>query len=249
MRWLTAWRVLNMAWSEDEFRRIAEASLSETERALLVMLSFDEYSQSVSVSGITDVLERAGHAKINRSRLRAKLDRDSRCIKNGSGYRIRPTKRDLVHELATGLFLSRRPPLVSTWIDANLVCLGPNYVRDIVDQINATYSINCFDACSVMVRRLTETLLIEAFERNGAIDQITDAQGDLLTLKYLIEKAKITRAFTISRQTKNALPHLKDVGDWSAHNRRYLAKKSDLDRVHPNLRLVLADFGHLSGMN
>ncbi|MEP1420441.1 MAG: DUF4145 domain-containing protein [Erythrobacter sp.] len=141
-----------------------------------------------------------------------------------------------------------RPRPTSHWLDGEILSEAPKYIREVIDQINVTYAHSCFDACSVMVRRLVETLLVESFEAQKSLSEITNANGDLVTLKHLIERSQKTNCFTISRQTKNALPRLKDIGDWSAHNRRYLGKQSDLDRIQPALRLALSDLGHIAGM-
>jgi hypothetical protein len=42
---------------------------------------------------------------------------------------------------------------------------------------------------------------------------------------------------------------LKDVGDWSAHNRRHRARKSDIDAVAKHLRLACGDLLHLAGQD
>src|SRR5258706_4927786 len=42
-----------------------------------------------------------------------------------------------------------------------------HYLMMVVHQINTTYETACFDACAVMLRRLVESLIIEAFEAKG----------------------------------------------------------------------------------
>jgi len=41
------------------------------------------------------------------------------------------------------------------------------------------------------------------------------------------------------------LPEIKSLGDRSAHNRRYIAKKADVDKVIPGLRVLADDLLHL----
>ncbi len=237
-----------MAHDPTVLSAIAESELSEVERALAVLYTQDDYLQAMTVAEIATVIEQVGHATINRSRLGVRLAKDKRCSKISGGFRIRANQREQVAKLSARLLGPKKPRVRVSWLDPELVKNAPRYVGEIVDQINATYQMDCFDACSVMVRRLTETMLIETFEQQGALQEIVDANGELVSLKHLIERAKQTSAFTLSRQTKNALPALKDVGDWSAHNRRYLAKRSDLDRVQQSCRVSLADLGHLAGM-
>lgn len=64
-------------------------------------------------------------------------------------------------------------------------------------------------------------------------------------------KVRLTLAKTscnLSRNTKAALPRLRNVGDMSAHNRRYLAHKRDIDNLIPDLRVVSQELLILSGL-
>ena len=55
------------------------------------------------------------------------------------------------------------------------------YIERIVDQINGTYENGWYETCSVMVRRLLETLVIEAFEHHNIDKQIENASGGFST--------------------------------------------------------------------
>jgi hypothetical protein len=41
--------------------------------------------------------------------------------------------------------------------------------------MNGAYSAGWYDACAVMMRRLLETVIIEAFEQNGLDQKIKDS--------------------------------------------------------------------------
>src|SRR4030043_392005 len=86
------------------------------------------------------------------------------------------------------------------------------YIEGITHQINGTYSQGLYDACAVMIRRLVETLIIEVFENNNMVEKIKDTQGDFLSLKKLILKTLEETSWNLSRNTKAALPRLKDIG-------------------------------------
>jgi ribosomal protein L11 len=51
----------------------------------------------------------------------------------------------------------------------------------------------------------------------------------------------ILGAVHLSRNTKQALPRLKDVGDLSAHSRRYIAQRKDIDKLVQDLRVVVQE--------
>lgn len=123
----------------------------------------------------------------------------------------------------------------------------PHYVRKIVDQINASYISACYDACAVLIRRLLETLIIEAFERYRISELIKDNGGNFLSLDKLIAEAVTCSEWNLGRSTKQALPRLKDVGNLSAHSRRFIAHRSDIDKMKSELRIVTQELALLSG--
>lgn len=122
------------------------------------------------------------------------------------------------------------------------------YLEKIANQANGAYSQGWFDASAVMIRRLLETLIIEAFEKHGRANEIQNRDGDFLYLRDLIAKTIVCNAWNLSRNTKQALPHLKDVGDKSAHSRRFNAVRNDLDSVKKELRCVAEELLSLAGM-
>ncbi len=99
-----------------------------------------------------------------------------------------------------------------------------------------------------MIRRLLETLIIEAFEKHGRASEIQNSMGDFLYLRDLIAKTVACTAWSLSRNTKQALPKLKDVGDKSAHSRRFNAVLNDLDSIRGDVRVVAEELLSLSGM-
>jgi len=92
-----------------------------------------------------------------------------------------------------------------------------------------------------MIRRLVETLIIEVFESYGIAARIQNSSGDFLYLSELISKTLTESAWNLGRNTKTALPRLKDIGDQSAHSRRFVAHRSDIDRIIPDLRTVVQE--------
>jgi len=99
-----------------------------------------------------------------------------------------------------------------------------------------------------MVRRLLETLIIEAFEYHKIADKIKDGKGDFFFLSDLIRCTLSEPTWNLTRNTKNALPKLKDIGDKSAHSRRYHAVRNDLDKLLKEIRVVVQELIYLSGL-
>ena len=86
-----------------------------------------------------------------------------------------------------------------------------------------------------------ETLLIETFEHYSLASSVKNASGDFLYLADLTAAALREPAWNLGRKTKQALPRLKDVGDQSAHSRRFVAHREDIDRVQGDFRAVVQE--------
>src|SRR5664280_582284 len=112
------------------------------------------------------------------------------------------------------------------------------YIEKVVFQINQSYTVTCFDCCAVMIRRLIEVLIIEAFEHHGKGNAIKDKNGDYFRLDDLVRLTLAEPAWSLGRNTKQGLHALKQIGDLSAHSRRYNAKREYIDDITGNLRTV-----------
>jgi hypothetical protein len=114
-------------------------------------------------------------------------------------------------------------------------------LKKILWEINRTYASACYNSCAGMIRRLAESLLINAYEHHGLRAVIVDPNGDYLSFKDLITKACAQPEFRLTRETKRVLPDLKFFGDLAAHNRLSLVRKSDLDRLHNATRCAIEE--------
>ena len=158
--------------------------------------------------------------------------------------------RELVHELRTRKW--RSTPVEN--VADNLFPLSllaktrRGYLITIGRQMNGCFESGWYDACAVMMRRLLETSIIEAFEAKQIDGRIKTQQGDFFQLTALVVAALSETAWNLSRNTKQALPHLRDIGHISAHSRRFTAQKSDIERVQPYCRIAVEEFLHLAGL-
>ncbi len=122
------------------------------------------------------------------------------------------------------------------------------YIEKVSNQINGCYEMGWYDACAVMMRRLLETLIIEAFEKYSLEHKIKNSSGDYLFLRDLISRSLSESSWTLSRNTKSALPGLKDLGDKSAHGRRYVAHRQDIESVRGGFRSAIQEFVYLADL-
>lgn len=122
------------------------------------------------------------------------------------------------------------------------------YIERVVNQINGSYENGWYDACAVMLRRLLETLIIESFEHHSLSGTIKNASGDFFYLKDLIGLCLKETSWNLSRNCKQAMPKLKDIGDKSAHSRRYNAHRGDLAPLLDDIRVVVQELVYLAGL-
>jgi hypothetical protein len=115
------------------------------------------------------------------------------------------------------------------------------YIERIVYQVNGCYEYGWYDACAVMMRRLLETLIIEVFEHYNITSQIKNSSGDFLHLADLISATLSQPSWNLGRNTKQALPRMKSLGDQSAHSRRFVAHREDVDKMQTDFRTVVQE--------
>jgi|GEM_PF-439483 len=120
-----------------------------------------------------------------------------------------------------------------------------SHLVKIAVQACKSYDYQIFDGCAVLTRKLIEILIIETFERHGIDHKIKDANGYFFYLSDLIQKLLEETKWTIGRNAKQAIHSLKKMGDQSAHNRRYFAQPSDIEKIKDDLRIVLDELVHL----
>jgi hypothetical protein len=99
-----------------------------------------------------------------------------------------------------------------------------------------------------MIRRVLETLIIETFEHHSLATKIQNAEGDFLYLRDLIDKCLKESEWNLTRGCKQAMPRLKDIGDKSAHGRRFNAHRGDIDPLLADIRLVVQELVYLAGL-
>jgi hypothetical protein len=122
------------------------------------------------------------------------------------------------------------------------------YIEKITNQANGAYEMGWYDACAVMIRRLIETLIIESFEKANIADKIKNDKGDFFYLKELINALLNEKTWNLGRNCKQALPRLKDIGDKSAHSRRFNAQRGDIDPLLSDVRDVVQELIYLAGL-
>ena len=159
-------------------------------------------------------------------------------LKQKSGYALtKQSKEALAKELSMPVDM----PVSNALIDLSIIEGTPYYIKGIAKQMAQCYECGLYDATLVLMRKLLETLIIESFERFGIDNTIKDANGDFLYLSDLIPKYLSSPKWNASRNINKNIDKVKKYGDLSAHNRRFQAKKSDIDDFKFELRQVLQE--------
>ncbi|MDB5356649.1 MAG: hypothetical protein JWN24_3102 [Phycisphaerales bacterium] len=122
------------------------------------------------------------------------------------------------------------------------------YMVAIGYQMNGCYTSEWWDACAVMMRRLLEAVIIEAFEAKKIDAKVKDNNGDFLQLTGLINSALAETSWNLPRNVKRDLPNLRDLGHKSAHGRHHLAKKMYVDELKTSYRDAVEAFLHIASL-
>ena len=159
-------------------------------------------------------------------------------LKNKDGYTLSKQARDqLVKELSIPVEI----PSSDALLDLSLVDVAPYYIKGTAKQMTQCYECCLYDATLVLMRKLVETLIIECFERYGIDETIKGDNGSFLYLSDLIPKYLASSRWNASRNLEKSIKEVKKYGDLSAHNRRFQARKSDIESFKFELRQTVQE--------
>jgi hypothetical protein len=122
------------------------------------------------------------------------------------------------------------------------------YIERVVHQVNGSYDYGFYDCCAVMCRRLGETLIIEVYESRGRAKEIKGADDNFLMLNGLLSVLNKDSTINLGRNAKRGLDSLKELGDKSAHNRRFNARQPDIEAIKSDLRTAAEELLHLANL-
>jgi len=120
------------------------------------------------------------------------------------------------------------------------------YLENVAKHAILCYQNGLFDACLVMLRKLIEALIIECFEAHEVEAKIKGGDGYYFYLNELIGILLSETTWTITRNSQQAFPRIKKFADLSAHNRRFNAKKHDIEQIKDDLRIVIEELVHVA---
>lgn len=115
------------------------------------------------------------------------------------------------------------------------------YIQIVVREINGSYEKGFFSACAVMIRRLIESCMIEAFEHKGLVSMIKDPDGDYKTADEIKNQLLQNPFGNLSRSPRRALQdrNTLELGHKCAHDRFFTARKHDVDGIKNGVRSLI----------
>jgi hypothetical protein len=218
--------------------------------ALLWFVGREDPLISMTARQACGALEAGGLPAQNASRLATRWAADRRVAKGrvARTWRLHPRGRlELDVELAA--LVPRNQVIDNKSVVPSELVRARGYLARVVAQLNAAYDAELYDCCAVMCRRTLETLIIEAYEHAGLTSDIKGADGNFLMFSGLIQRLEADSRFSLGRNAMQGLRDFKRLGDLSAHNRRYNARRDDIDRERPGLRIAIEELAHLAGLN
>jgi hypothetical protein len=233
-------------------RAIDGPALSMVQRALALLwwVGRHEPSESLSTGEVCSAIEAAGHATQNRTRLAAALAAHRDAVKAGAGrWRLHPRGRAELTAKYNHVDERRQPAAATdSVLPRELFATTRGYIEKVVYQINASYDSTLYDCSAVMCRRLLETLIIEVYEHGERAAAIKGVDGQFFMFAGLLSVLENDSSINLGRNALKGLRDFKTLGDLSAHNRRYNARKDDIDRVRDGLRVAAEELLHLAAL-
>jgi len=237
----------------DQFcTKLPSLALSQPEQALAILWYHDEKQPNIVMSPgqLAKIIRESGLGGPNSTQLGESIKKTGKIIASNAGFRLKALARSEIREFLRPVLGTTKTP-----VDQELgfspkgVWDGTRgYIEKVCEQMNGCYQFGFYDAASVMIRRLIETLLIEAYEALKRESEIKDQNGNYCMLRDIVSRATGGNPIGLGRDAREALGKIKEMGDRSAHNRRFNAVRSDLDRVQSGVRVAVDELINIANL-
>ena len=244
-----------MHLSIDRFCEVVKRSnRKNAEKALAVLWYFDheEPGACKTAGQLTKVLGDYHIGTPNQTVLAEAIRNTKLANESRSGFMLKPGSRKVIRDWFPDLE-GVQPAIehISGYLPEPVWRSTRGYIEEICRELNGSFHHAYYNAAAVMLRRLLETLIIEAYEHLNRETEIKDGGGNYLMLGELAERAcgeKGHKGVNLGRDSKNALKEARNVGNWSAHARRFLAHAGDLTKFQAGLRLLVQELIQITNL-
>lgn len=224
---------------------------SELDKVLYLSYYLNQNKQEMefTVNDISSIIFALGFAKPNQSRLKTKIVKSKNFIKGSNKDLFRLSAKAMATLNEEIQDISESEEIVSDDSILPEILLKESrrpYLIKLAQQINSSYENNLFDACSLMMRRLLEVLLIHCFESAGIESDVKDDDGNYKNLKTLINTAISRPEIKISNDVKKDMDKFRELGNLSAHRVKYNCRRDDIRVVKLEFRAVVEELLYAS---
>lgn len=240
-----------MHLSLDDFCEIVKDLTSpNSEKALAVLWYHDRTQADIAMTAgqLAKILTDHHVCTPNSTQLGTAVRKSKLAKESKSGFALKPGSRKIIHQWFPRDIDGMQPSMdhsagflpEAVWKNTR------GYIESVCKQLNGCFRAAYYDAASVMLRRLLETLIIEAYEHLKRESEIKDGggTGNYYMLKDLVDRATGKNAHAglhLGRDAKKTLDEVKALGDKSAHNRRFVACAADMTKLQSGARTTVQE--------
>ncbi|HSI34757.1 MAG: hypothetical protein ACAI43_13035 [Phycisphaerae bacterium] len=232
--------------------KLASLDLAQPQQAVSILWFHDEKTPDMVMSAgqLGKIIREAGLGNPNSTILGESVKRTGMVIATSAGYRLKMLARSQIRAWLMPILGDTKPEVDQDlgYLPKAVWANTKDYIENVCVQMNGCYQFGFYDAASVMMRRLVETLIIEAYETLGRAAEIKDGGGNYHMLKELVNRATGANPVGVGRDAKDALSKIKEMGDRSAHNRRYNCVRADMDKVQSGVRVVVDELINIAAL-
>lgn len=228
---------------------------SNAEKALTILWFRDREQADVAMTSgqLTKVLTDHHVGTPHATQLAEAIRKTKLANESKAGFSLKPGSRRVIHDWLPAGIDGMQPAMDhSAGYLPDAVWIGTRgYIESVCKQLNGCFRAAYYDAASVMLRRLMETLIIEAYEHLKRESEIKGGDGNYFMLKHLVERANGTpphAGLNLGRDAKKNLEDVKALGDKSAHNRRFIAHAPDLVNIQGGVRAVTQELIQIANL-
>lgn len=230
---------------EDFCEVVKSLGKSNAEKAIAILWYHDHEQPDIAMSAGQLVKIMTDHhvGTPNQTMLGRAIKDTKLCNESGSSFVLKPGSRKLIQGWLPSDLDGMQPAMDhgSGYLPEAVWIKTRGYIESVCRQLNGCFNSAYYDAAAVMLRRLLETLIIEAYAHLNRKSEIQDANNNYFLLKDLVVRAcgeKGHPGLDLTRSTKDLLSDARETGNWSAHSRRYNAYRTDLTKLQNGVRIA-----------
>ncbi|KPF58480.1 hypothetical protein D621_05615 [beta proteobacterium AAP51] len=240
---------------EDFCELVKGLEKTNAEKALALLWYHDRKQPDLAMSAgqLTRLLGDHHIGTANSTALAGAIRRTRLASERTAGFSLKPGSRKLIRDWLPSHLEGVQPVMdhASGFLPEAVWRSNRGYVEAVCRELNGCFRAAFYNSAAVMLRRLLETLIIEAYEHLGRENEIRDAGGNYFMLVDLVERAcgeKGHAGLNLGRDAKAALKEARQIGNWAAHARRFIAHASDLTKLQSGARLVVQELIQIAGI-